>query len=66
MVGDPNEPFARDLFGLKVPNAPLWTSYIPYLGWVLSLVFEFFSLHGIIGLLIFSVLFHIGIELKKK
>ena len=66
VVGDQNEPITRDLFGLEVPHAPPWTSYVPYAGWVLGVIFEFFSIHGIVGLIIFSTLLYIGLELKNK
>ena len=60
VVGSPEEDFARDLFGFPIPHPPVWTSFIPYLGYFLGVIFEFFSLHGLVGLVIAIVLFSIG------
>lgn len=59
----PDESFARDLFGFPIPHPPVWTSYIPYLGSLLGFTFEFFSMHGLVGLVISGVLLCIGIYL---
>lgn len=55
-----NEDFARDLFGFPIPHPPVWTSYIPYLGGFLGFIFEFFSIHGLIGIVILGALSLIG------
>ena len=60
VTGSRNEPFARDLFGFPIPHPPLWTSYIPYLGGFLGFIFEFFSIHGLVGLVISGTLFMVG------
>ena len=60
VTGSPDESFARDFFGFPIPHPPLWTSYIPYLGFVLRIIFEFFSIHGLVGLVIFFVFLFIG------
>lgn len=60
VTGSANEDFARDIFGLPIPHPPVWTSYIPFVGSLLGTVFEFFSLHGLVGMVIAIVLFSIG------
>ncbi len=60
VTGTKGESFARDLFGFPIPHPPVWTSYIPILGSVLGFIFEFFSIHGLIGIAIAGVLFYIG------
>lgn len=60
VTGTKNEDFARDLFGFPIPHPPLWVSYIPYMGGFLGFIFEFFSIHGLIGIVIPGVLFCIG------
>jgi len=62
-VGDPNDNISRDIIGFKVPTPPMWTSFIPYLGFILAIVIEFFSLHGLVGIVAFMVLFLIGTKL---
>ncbi len=56
----PGENFSRDLFGFPIPHPPIWTSYIPYLGGFLGIIFEFFSIHGLVGLAISGLLLYIG------
>lgn len=60
VTSSPNESFARDLFGFPIPHPPLWTSYIPYLGGFLRIIFEFLSIHGFIGIVISGVLLYVG------
>lgn len=60
VTGTEGEPFARDLFGFPIPHPPLWTSYIPYLGSLLDYTFQFFSIHGLIGIIISIFLFGMG------
>ena len=55
-----SESFARDIFGFPIPHPPVWTSYIPYLGGLLGFIFEFFSIHGLVGIIISGMLFYIG------
>ena len=60
VTGSSDEDFSRDLFGLPIPHPPVWTSYIPFLGGFLGFIFEYFSLHGLVGLGITVILFGIG------
>ena len=65
----PEEPFARDLLGFPIPHPPVWVSLIPFLGFFIGIVFESFSIHGLIGFVISGILFGIGgllIELATK
>ena len=69
VTGSPNEPFARDLFGFPIPHPPIWTSYIPYLGSFFRFIFESFSIHGVVGIIISVIFFSIGgfiLELNEK
>ena len=69
VTASPDESFSRDLFGFPIPQPPVWTSYIPYAGHVIGLIFELFSLHGLIGTGIAGILFYIGslfMNLDKK
>ncbi len=56
----PNEDFGRDLFGFPIPHPPVWTSYIPYIGGFLLFIFEFFSIHGLVGIAITGIILYIG------
>lgn len=60
VTGGRVENFARDIFGFPIPHPPVWTSYIPYLGLFLGFIFEFFSIHGLIGVAVSVALFCIG------
>ena len=60
VTASPNESFARDIFDLPIPNPPLWTSYIPVLGGFLMFIFQFFSIHGLVGIGITGALLYIG------
>ena len=55
-----------DIFNLVIPHPPVWTSYIPYLGTVLDYIFELFSLHGIVQVVLAVILFGLGSFLYKK
>lgn len=59
----PNESFSRDIFGLPIPIPPVWISFIPYLGWFVGFVFEFFSLHGLAEMFIFVIFLGVGMKL---
>lgn len=66
VTSTPGEDFSRDiLFNLPIPHPPQWTTFIPYLGGFLGVVFEFFSLHGLVGIAIFLLTFGIGSFLLK-
>lgn len=54
---------SKDIFGFTVPNPPLWTSYIPIVGSVIGFITQFFSTHGLVGVLVTLFLFGIGISL---
>jgi len=56
----PDESFARDLFGLPIPNPPLWVSNVPRFGWGIGIIFEYFSIHGLAGITVTGFLFFIG------
>lgn len=50
----------RDIFGLPIPQPPVWVPFIPYIGNFLRFVFESFSLHGVVGLTIFITIMSIA------
>lgn len=60
VTGRQGEDFARDLFGFPIPHPPVWTSFIPFVGSLLGFIFEWFSIHGLIGISIFGVLLYIA------
>lgn len=60
VTGSPDESFARDIFGFPIPHPPIWTSHIPYLGFFIGIIFELFSIHGLVGLAISGMLLYIG------
>ena len=64
-VSSGQESFSRDIFGLPMYNPPLWTSYIPYFGNILVFLFELFSLHGLVGIIVFTFLMLLGIKLTN-
>ena len=57
------ESFSRDLFGLPIPHPPTWVSLIPFLGWLLGIIFELFSLHGLVIAGISGALVGVGVLL---
>jgi hypothetical protein len=63
LVSDVSESNPQDIFGFAVPQPPIWTSYIPYIGWVIGRLFEFFSLHGLVYILITGTLISVGNKL---
>lgn len=54
-----------DLFGFINPEPPMWTSFIPGLSYFLIIIYGFFSVHGIVEIIIFSILFSIGLGLVE-
>lgn len=60
VTGNQGESFARDLFGLPIPHPAVWVSLIPYIGSLLSFILEFFSLHGLVEVIIIFILMYIG------
>ncbi len=65
VTGTKGENFSRDLLGFPIPQTPEWTSFIPILGTLFRIVFELFSLHGLVGTVIFGILLYIGFFLMK-
>ena len=55
----------QDLLGLTIPQPPAFTTFIPYLGYVIGIVFEMFSLHGVIALGLPLLLVGTGMHLVK-
>lgn len=53
----------RDLFGFIIPYPPLWTGWIPYLGYIIALFYGWFSIHGLIGVVIIALLMGVGMKL---
>ncbi len=66
VTGTSGEIFSRDLFGFIIPTPPLWTTLIPFIGYFLGIIFEMFSLHGLVGISIFIIIFSIGTYLNKQ
>jgi hypothetical protein len=59
----------RDILGLQIPQAPEWTSYIPIIGWLIGIIFESISLHGLVHLSITLILVIAGntlVDLGRK
>ena len=55
----------EDLFGFQIPTPPLWTSYIPIVGSLLDFIFQFFSIHGLVALVMPGIICSIGIKLAN-
>ncbi len=53
----------KDLFGFIIPNPPSWTGWIPYLGYIIALFYGWFSIHGLVGIVISSLLMGVGVKL---
>jgi hypothetical protein len=47
---------------LSLNTPPLWFSYIP-LGWLLALIYDFFSWHGLVEITISFILVGLGNQL---
>ena len=60
VTGTSNESFARDLFGFPIPQPPLWTYFIPFLGGFLGFIFELFSVHGLVVVGIAGLILYVG------
>ena len=50
------------LNGIYTP--PDWIGMIPYAGSVIEYFYGFFSLHGFIGLFVFSILITVGMKIQ--
>ena len=55
----------KDFLGLAIPVPPTWTSHVPYVGTFINYVFELFSLHGLIEIIILIGFMGIGSFLLK-
>lgn len=51
-----NETFGRDMFGLAIPTPPTWISFVPYFGSFFDFLFQFFSIHGLVELIILTII----------
>jgi hypothetical protein len=54
-----------DLVGYIIPHPPLWTSFIPYLGFILEYIFSLFSLHGLLEIIVVITLVVSGLYARK-
>ena len=55
----------KDMFGFTIPEPPLGTSFIPYLGALIGFIYQYFSIHGLVGIIVTVLLFGIGIGLNN-
>ena len=53
----------KDVFGFTIPEPPLWTSFIPILGSIIGFFVQYFSIHGLIGIVVFLIFLGIGVNL---
>lgn len=58
--GDPNSNTTYDLFNFVIPQPPVWTSHVPYVGFLLEALLGLFSVHGLVFLSIFIALMYVG------
>lgn len=56
----------QDLFGFAIPQPPQFTTFIPYFGYLIGIVFEIFSLHGLVTLAVVFSLIGIGLKIDKE
>ncbi len=55
----------EDLLGFTIPQPPQFTTFIPYLGYVIGIFFEMLSLHGIVTILVPLALIGAGMKIDK-
>lgn len=55
----------KDIFGMTIPTPANWTSFVPYLGFVIGVIFELFSIHGLVVIVITLLLFAAGMKLSN-
>lgn len=55
----------KDVFGFTIPEPPPWTSFVPYLGYVIGFIYHYFSIHGLAGVIVSALLLGIGINLNN-
>lgn len=65
VIKDSSESFARDWLNLPVYTPPAWVGVIPYLGGLLEYIWQLFSLHGLVGLVVLILFCGIGVKLWK-
>ena len=63
--GSPDQ-YSKDLWGFTVPTPPDWIGMIPYLGWPIECIYQLFSLHGIVGIVILYAVGVLGLMIKGK
>lgn len=54
----------QDLFGFRIPTPPAFLSFIPIVGYILGIIFEMFSLHGLITIAISFGFIGLGLSIK--
>lgn len=64
-VGDPTSQVSKDLLGFPVPQPPVWTGLVPYVGYFLEAIFAMLSLHGVVVTLIFLSIMGLGMFFRK-
>ena len=55
----------EDLLGFAIPQPPQFTTFIPYIGYVIGIFFEMLSLHGIVTILVPLALIGVGMKIDK-
>lgn len=53
----------KDLLGFTIPHPPQWIIWVPYLGGLIGFFYCWFSIHGLIGVVIIALLMGVGIKL---
>lgn len=64
VVADPITGITTDIWGLVIHEPPVWTSFIPGIGYVIEMVYSAFSLHGLVGVIVFVFLMYLGLLIK--
>ena len=55
----------QDLLGLTVPQPPEFTVFIPYLGYLIGILFEMLSLHGLASLGLPLIVIVFGLKVSE-
>lgn len=53
----------RDILNIAIPNPPIQISYIPFIGGTIGFLYQYISLHGLIGIAIAFLLYGVGVNL---
>jgi hypothetical protein len=53
----------KDLFGFPIPLPPSWIGLIPCLGSIITFFYAWFSLHGLVGIVISALFLGVGVNL---